>query len=249
MDRADRAEVGPGRDVEGRTDDDLSAIGALDEPNRRALYEAIRQNGGWVSRDQAADAVGLGRATAAHHLDRLAAEGLLEVDYRRLSGRQGPGAGRPAKLYRRARREFGVTLPPRDYELAGRLLAEAADRARREGSDITEALDAAAGEEGQRIGQEIASRLGAAAAPQDHAVAAACRVLAGRGFEPQVEDDGSIALRNCPFHQLSRSHTELVCGMNLSLLRAAVGEATEVGLEAHLEPSEDRCCVRLRPTS
>ena len=231
----------------------MSAIGALDEPNRRALYEAIREDGGWVSRDRAADAVGIGRATAAHHLDRLAEEGLLEVDYRRLTGRQGPGAGRPAKLYRRARREFEVSLPPRDYELAGRLLAEAADRSRLDGTDIGEALDDAAGDEGRRIGAEIRGRLADATGGSTgggtggEGLVAVTGVLASRGFEPQVQDDGSVALRNCPFHQLSRTHTELVCGMNLSLLSAAVDEAADLGFTAHLEPSEDHCCVRLRP--
>src|SRR5947209_4013143 len=89
--------------------DRLAAMGALGEPTRRALYEHVAAAGDWVSRDEAADALGLERGTAAHHLDRLASDGLLEIEYRRRSGRQGPGAGRPAKLYRRARRDFEVT--------------------------------------------------------------------------------------------------------------------------------------------
>src|SRR3989442_5503090 len=98
---------------EGRSeagDDRLAAVTSLSEPERRSLYEHVAAAGDWVSRDDAADAVGIERGTAAHHLDRLAADGLLEVEYRRLSGRQGPGAGRPAKLYRRARRDFEVAL-------------------------------------------------------------------------------------------------------------------------------------------
>ncbi len=91
--------------------DELAAIGALRDPKRRALYEFIAIAGDWVSRDRAAEAVSLERGTAAHHLERLVADGLLDVDFRRLSGRQGPGAGRPAKLYRRAEHEFDVSLP------------------------------------------------------------------------------------------------------------------------------------------
>ncbi|HEX8803462.1 MAG TPA: hypothetical protein VF743_04695, partial [Acidimicrobiales bacterium] len=139
--------------------DRLGAITSLAERTRRALYEHVAAAGGWVSRDQAAAAVGLGRGTAAHHLDRLAADGLLEVEYRRLSGRRGPGAGRPAKLYRRARSDVAVSLPPRDYELAGRLLAEAADRARLDGVDIARALDEAARAEGRRVAGEVRRRL------------------------------------------------------------------------------------------
>src|SRR5215212_6524176 len=97
-------------------EDTVSVVGALGDAKRRALYDAVTEHGGWVSRDEAAALLGLERGTAAHHLDRLAEEGLLEVDFQRRSGRQGPGAGRPAKLYRRARREFDVSLPPRDYE-------------------------------------------------------------------------------------------------------------------------------------
>ena len=138
--------------------DAVAAISSLGEPTRRALYDFVVASADWVSRDRAAEAVGIERGTAAHHLDRLAADGLLDVDYQRLSGRQGPGAGRPAKLYRRARHDIDVTLPRRDYVLAGRLLAEAADRSRRDGIDIQTALDDAAGAEGRRLADEIRRR-------------------------------------------------------------------------------------------
>ena len=141
--------------------DGLAAVSALGEPTRRALYEYVAAAGAWVGRDAAADAVGLERGTAAHHLDRLAADGLLDVDYRRLSGRQGPGAGRPSKLYRRARRDVEVTLPPRDYGLLARLLAAAVDRSRADGVDIASALDTVTRAEGRRLGEEMRAGLDA----------------------------------------------------------------------------------------
>lgn len=144
-------------DSESSRRDEVAAISALGDPRRRVLYDFIAACGTWVSRDQAADAAGLERGTAAHHLERLAADGLLDVNYQRLSGRQGPGAGRPAKLYRRARRDFEVSLPPRDYELAGRLLAEAADRSKTEDIDIVTALDRVAAVEGQRLARRCAA--------------------------------------------------------------------------------------------
>ena len=55
-----------------------------------------------VSRDQASDALEIARHTAKFHLDKLADEGLLDTDFKRLSERRGPGAGRPTKLYRRS---------------------------------------------------------------------------------------------------------------------------------------------------
>ena len=80
------------------TIDQIAALSVLGEPSRRALYDHIVSAGDWVGRDAAADAAGIQRGVAAHHLDRLAEEGLLDVDYQRLTGRTGPGAGRPAKV-------------------------------------------------------------------------------------------------------------------------------------------------------
>jgi predicted ArsR family transcriptional regulator len=228
----------------------LGALGTLAEPNRRALYEHVAAAGDWVSRDQAADAVGLGRGTAAHHLDRLAADGLLDVEYRRLSGRRGPGAGRPAKLYRRTRRELEVSLPPRDYELAGRLLAEAADRARTDGVDVVAALDDVARAHGERLAGEMRARLDRGGRRHTGAQrrAAVLGVLEAHGYEPRAGDDGTIVLRNCPFHRLAEQHRDLICGMNLCLLGSAVANVEATDLAARLEPADDLCCVRLHTT-
>jgi predicted ArsR family transcriptional regulator len=227
--------------------DGLHAVSALGEPTRRALYEYVAETGTWVSRDEAADAVGLERGTAAHHLDRLAREGLVDVEYRRLTGRQGPGAGRPAKLYRRARRDVQVTLPPRDYQLAGQMLAEALDRARAGGIDVVDAVDAVAAERGQELAEEIRAKIAGA-----RGVAGKRRALLGalaeHGFEPCPDADGTIVLRNCPFHQLAQQHTELICGMNHCMLGTAVDGVGDARLRASLEPEEGVCCVKLRPS-
>ena len=228
--------------------DGVTAISSLGEPTRRALYDFVVASADWVSRDRAAEVVGIERGTAAHHLDRLAADGLLDVDYQRLSGRQGPGAGRPAKLYRRARHDIDVTLPQRDYALAGRLLAEAADRSRQDGTDIQTALDDVAAHRGpaaRRRDPGAASDRGDARV--DGTRSAVLDVLEVHGFEPIAGSDGTVVLRNCPFHQLAREHTELICGMNHCLLRAAVDVVDDAGLEARLEPEDGVCCVRLHP--
>jgi predicted ArsR family transcriptional regulator len=243
----------PARDEPGRRDavddvDAVAAISALGEPTRRALYDFVVANADWVSRDQAAEAVGLERGNAAHHLDRLAADGLLDIDYQRLSGRQGPGAGRPAKLYRRASRDIDVTLPRRDYGLAARLLAEAADRSRTDGTDIQTALDDATTAEGRRLASEIRARLAdrGAAAPGATRSAVLDALEAG-GFEPISGDGGTVVLRNCPFHQLAHEHTELICGMNHCLLSTIVEVLDDTELVARLEPEAGLCCVRLHP--
>ena len=118
-------------------DDDRSAqvaaVAALAEPTRRRLYEHVVRQPAPVSRDEAAAAAGVPRATAAFHLDRLVDDGLLDVHFERRTGRTGPGAGRPAKLYRRAECTVAVSLPERHYDLAGELLAAAMVEAERVG--------------------------------------------------------------------------------------------------------------------
>jgi predicted ArsR family transcriptional regulator len=223
----------------------LEAVGVLAEPNRRALYEFVVARRGWISREQAADAVGLGRGVTSHHLDRLAAEGLLDVDYRRVNERRGPGAGRPAKVYRRSKTEVAVNLPPRDYELAGELLAEAAERSERDAVPIGEAIDRAARAMGRSIGAEAKRRLGRRSGI-GRAREQLLVTLEARGFEPELVGADEVVLHNCPFHQLAQSHTELICGMNLSLLSSVVEQVPNTGWCARLRPHDGYCCVRLQ---
>jgi predicted ArsR family transcriptional regulator len=226
----------------------VEAIGALVEPNRRLLYEYVVDRRDWVGRDEAATAVGIGRGITAHHLDRLADDGLLEVDYRRLNDRSGPGAGRPAKVYRRAPSEVAVSLPPRHYDIAARLLAEAAERSRRDGTPIEHAIELAAREEGRAIAADAELALDRRAGIGARR-ARVLEELRARGFEPEVQRDGVVVLHNCPFHQLSQTHTELICGMNLCLLDSLLGEFPDLGWRAALEPAQNFCCVRFHPDS
>lgn len=226
----------------------VEAVSSLGDANRRSLYDFVVERGDWTSREQAATGTGIERATAAHHLDRLADDGLLETDYRRLTGRSGPGAGRPAKVYRRAPRDISVSLPPRDYELVGRMLAAAADRSRREGLPIQDAIDAEARNVGKRLRDELGSVLASSRRSRKRATQLAVDLLAAHGYEPERDRSGTVVLRNCPFHQLAREHTELICGMNLCLLTEALGELEAAGLRASLEPEDGQCCVKLHPT-
>src|SRR3954468_14944883 len=132
-------------------DADVSAIAALDEPTRRRLYDHVVRQTGPVGRDEAAEALGLARPTAAFHLDRLADESLLDVVYERRSGRTGPGAGRPAKLYKRSTKQVTVSLPERNYELAGRLLAQALEESEATGEPVRAVLHRKAHELGTQL--------------------------------------------------------------------------------------------------
>jgi predicted ArsR family transcriptional regulator len=223
--------------------DDVARIGSLGDPARRGLYDYVAGQGQPVARDEAAAAVGISRSLAAYHLDRMVDDGLLEVSFARRSGRSGPGAGRPAKLYRRSAREVQISLPPRDYELAARLLAKAVDTER--SSRVRASLEESARALGRDLAAETKRRRlpGKRAKPQ--AVVEA--VLAQRGYEPFRDEEGAIRLRNCPFDRLAEAHPELICGMNLCLLEEAVAE--ETGLRAVPDPKPGMCCVAMVPRS
>jgi predicted ArsR family transcriptional regulator len=221
-------------------DRNVVGIGVLADPVRRKLYQFVCSQDEPVTRDQAAHAVGVARHKAKFHLDRLEAEGLLEADYVRLSGRAGPGAGRPSKRYRRGRREFAVAVPARDYELAGHIMADAiADSAHR-GTPILEALSNAAAARGAAIAAGASDRPPSADAALDIAV----HILAEHAYEPH-RTDSTVVMANCPFHALAVGHTGLVCRLNHSLLSAFVDTVAPDLLDARLEPRENQCCVTL----
>lgn len=221
----------------------VSRLAALAEPVRRAVYRFVTSQPGPVSRDQAAEGLGIARHTAKFHLDRLVRAGLLETESRRLTGRSGPGAGRPAKLYRRCAGEVVVSLPPRHYDLAATLMAGAIEETAPRGSDVVASLHRSAAEHGAGLGAAARRSLGRRA-DRDRALDAVCDVLTGAGYEPR-RDAGVVVLANCPFHALVREHTGLVCGMNLALLTALAETSGAEGLSARLDPGPGRCCVTL----
>jgi predicted ArsR family transcriptional regulator len=233
----------------------VAGIAALLEPARRALYLHVATQPDAVSREQAANAVNLPLHSVKFHLDRLVEEGLLDVEFRRLSGRTGPGAGRPSKLYRRSSRQLSVSLPERRYDLAGEVLATAIARSSGDDAPIADAVRDAAGEAGRRIAAAaaheskaavpgVASAVGAGRVDHDDLVRAA-RVLTRHGYEPRTSDR-EIRLGNCPFDQLAAKHAELVCGMNLALIRGVIDGLGLRGLSTELAPQPGYCCVKIR---
>jgi predicted ArsR family transcriptional regulator len=225
---------------------DASGIGALADQVRRDLYRFVCSQPMPVSRDQAADALGIPQHQAKFHLDRLAAEGLLESEYARLTGRSGPGAGRTSKLYRRADRDIAVTLPQREYELAGRLMARAIAKSATNGAPVMDVLNRVAHEYGHALG--VAALTGQHRPPTDarSALDVAVAVLSEHGYEPHY-DGGHVYLANCPFHGLAQEQTELACTMNHALITGVVDALVPQRPRARLQPQLRRCCVVLEP--
>ena len=212
--------------------DRVAAVSSLDEPNRRALFDHVSRSYAPVSRDQAAAALGLARSTAVFHLDRLSAVLRCRGVLSRLTGRTGPGAGRPSKLYRRTDDEISVTVPERRYDFAGQLAFAAIEESTRTGQPARDTL--------LRIAHDIGRALGAGAASFES-------VLEEHGFEPRLDGAGGIVLGNCPFHRLAQQHTETVCHLNLELLRGAAEGSSDHLHTLVLDPAIGRFCVRAVP--
>lgn len=165
--------------------------------------------------------------SARFHLDKLVDAGLLEVSFARRSGRTGPGAGRPAKLYHLTDAEYAVSVPPRAYRSAAEMLAEAVARA---GAD--QALYDVARERGRAAG--------AGAARSTTPLAA----LHAQGYQP-VRDGDRLRLANCPFHLLAGQEPGLVCGMNLALVQGMLDGMGLDAWRAAIDPVPGHCCVAL----
>lgn len=219
--------------------DSIHAVGALADPVRRDLYEYVVAQLDAVGRKQAAEAVGTPQHTAKFHLDRLVEEGLLSVEYRRLTGKTGPGAGRPSKLYRRSDAQIEVSLPGRQYDLMGGILAAAVER--NDSPAMQEALKTVAHAAGQSTGEAYRD----ATPIPDPALTEIADALADHEFEPVSMGD-VVRLRNCPFDHLAKDHTQLVCGVNHNYVQGVVDGLGCRCAHASLEPESGYCCVTIR---
>jgi len=213
-------------------------IAALDDPTRLALYRYVAGADHDVSRDEAATAVRAPRGTSVFHLDKLVDAGLLSPVFRRLNERAGPGAGRPAKLYRASELAVDLSIPPRRYMLAGEILTSALD-----------ALEASAAEVAVR---DAARAQGRRAVADDRAAGVPApsldSTLGALGYEPEVEADGDIALRNCPFRALTVRSEQRTCAMNQAYLEGVLERLGDTTHRAELAPKPGYCCVRLVQT-
>lgn len=216
-------------------------FGAFDDETRRRAYEAVVARGRPTSRDEVAEELSISRTLAAFHLDKLADRGLLAVSFARTTGRTGPGAGRPAKMYERSDLEIDGSLPERRYDLAGQILAAAVDTAPR-ATPAKERAMAIARERGVEAGAAYAGRKARGARAT---LAAACEAASDLGYEP-VADGDEVILRNCPFHAVMEVAPGLVCSMNTALLDGMLEGLRGSGVTAELDPAEGRCCVVLR---
>jgi predicted ArsR family transcriptional regulator len=223
--------------------DQVAAIALLDEPTRRRVFEFVSANRQPVGRDDVATQLRISRELAAFHLERLVNGGLLEAEYRRRSGRTGPGAGRPAKLYRRTDREVAISFPQRRYEAAAVVFAEGITRL--EDPAAIAAVADVARERGTELGLEARRNAGPRPGWRRR-LSALVDVLGRAGYEPAVDEArGAVTLRNCPYKALVPDHRELTCGMNLAWAHGVAG-ALDVPLQPVPIPDAGICCVEFQ---
>jgi predicted ArsR family transcriptional regulator len=219
-------------------------LSVLDDDLRRRIFLFVRAQGLPVSRERVATEVGISRKLAAFHLDKLTEKGLLTHHYARPAGKGGPGAGRPAKVYEPSPMTIEISVPQRQYELAGRLLLDGVAN-QTEGISARDTTNAAALSQGSELGARAGAGKGLRHPGPERTLAAAEEILSDQGFEPFRESAKVVALRNCPFHQLAERSPEVVCGMNRSFIEGIVRGLGNETVEVVLEPEQGHCCVKL----
>jgi predicted ArsR family transcriptional regulator len=221
--------------------------------SRVAVLEALRVNAGSLDVQAIAELVGLHTNTVRSHLDQLIEAGLVESA---VQERKTPG--RPRILFRAtAARGAG---PENSYKVLAEILASGI----RDGEPAPGAVAAIAG---RRWGRHLEQQDGAGdeAVDSGRALERVVALLDDVGFAPRVSkapaalavtgdmpDAGEgtvIEVHRCPFYDIAREHTDVVCSVHLGLMQGALDQMQAPPLTVRLEPfvRPDLCLVHLAP--
>lgn len=234
----------------GQTERDIERLAnALGDPTRRRIFFFVRASGELVGKDEVSEGVGVERRLAAFHLDKLVEQQFLRAEFRRRSGRTGPGAGRPAKLYALADSELSVSLPERHYDLLAQLLLRAmSDRSEAPAQAVLERVGY---EFGREIGLRQLAERGHEATPlkthstTTEAIAEVVRLLSRYGFAAESDGTDAIKACACPFEEMAFHDPARVCGLDRAIWRGVLSAfAPEATLaEATTRAQGDEACV------
>ncbi|MGZ4410706.1 MAG: hypothetical protein ACXVY8_01100 [Gaiellaceae bacterium] len=214
---------------------------------RRTLLYARRQPRP-VSADDVAGALDVHRNVARSRLERLARAGLLEVAFERRSGRSGPGAGRPAKVYGVPPELEALEFPPRQLERLITILSDALPRGQRR-SRLRRA--------GEEFGRALAETAGIRPERDpERGLAGLCAGLGSLGWQvsPLAADENGaqLATPTCPLRPLLQANGEAVeidRGMWAGLTEAAFAGRRAVDVRCETVGCIDAhasCRIRLR---
>jgi predicted ArsR family transcriptional regulator len=211
----------------------VDALQAVGDPELRAALLFARRSERAVTADELAEHAHVHRNVARSRLERLVDAGVLQSSYERRSGRNGPGAGRPAKTYAVVPSLEAVEFPAGHWTT----LLEAIVDALPEGE-----LHAVGERYGARLAAEAGLRASKAPARAFEGVCSAVRRLGYQATLEEADSDGAvIATPTCPLRPLVRarpSAAELDRGMWAGLARSALDEDGEVSVEC-----ETRDCL------
>ena len=205
---------------------------ALADPTRRHLLRLLDDADAPLEVGVLADQTGLHRNTVRDHLEMLRRAGLVS---RAAEDRNRPG--RPKMLYSAAPLE---TRSPgfEGYRFLAEVLASYMQANMTEPGKIAE-------EAGRVWGRHLVERPQPFAEPDSvQVVDQIVMALAELGFSPEEsagEDGFNVKLHDCPFREVARARTDVVCGVHLGILRGMAeelgGAATITGLKPFVEPS------------
>jgi predicted ArsR family transcriptional regulator len=212
---------------------------ALADDTRFRLYRYLGLSGRPVAVRELAQRLSLHPNTLRPHLRRLEDAGLVTREIRR-----GSSVGRPQTLYSvvEAPREGG-----RDYHLLAEILTGAIAGTR-------------SAQRAVELAQEWGAYLVAQGAPKPGVRTAAGRnlaplqeAMAKAGFEPRFRRQGrsavEVALRDCPFRELTEDHRELTCSLHRGLLEGMLGGLKPPLVLKEFRPFAERATCRLVATS
>jgi predicted ArsR family transcriptional regulator len=149
------------------------------------------------------------------------------------------------KVYEPSAADIQVSLPRRSHDMLASILLDAVVN-KGSGETAGDAVRRAAHERGERIGATERERARPGRLGPERALSLASKLLAQRGFEPARESTGCLRLRNCPFHPLTGTAPDLVCGLNHAFIRGMMDGLQASGVDAVLDPRAGECCVELR---
>lgn len=220
----------------------LAAVAALSDQLRRRLYGFIRRAHRPVSREEAAEAVGISRKLAAFHLDKLVEVGLLQARYEPVGGIR--KVGRTPKVYEPTDAEVHISIPARDHGLLADILIDAV-LTQDQGQAGREAALQVARHRGAELGAAERHRTRPGRLSAERALTLATAALTRYGFAPDRATPTLLRLRNCPFQPLAGKAPQLVCGINHAFLTGFLDTLQAPTVTAVLAPRAGRCCVEL----
>jgi predicted ArsR family transcriptional regulator len=226
----------------------MEPLDGISAPELRSALLYVRGSGAPVTADDAAVALGVHRSVARGRLERLLRAGLLEARFVRRSGRRGPGAGRPAKLYSAAPEPEALEVPPRRFAA---LVAHLVDEVPADGRE--QALRRAGEEFGRDLARSAGVRPRARLEDALERVCAAVRSLGFNAVLDRVEGDTAvITTPTCPLRPLVLERPEVAhvdrgmwAGLVERGLRGARAETVDCESHSCLERGE-ACAVVIR---